>query len=256
MTRQPQVLVFSTIQPIIFVLMFRYVFGGAIRIPRRRPVRRLPDARRVRADRRVRRRSRPASVSPRTCTRASSSGSARLPMARSAVLAGPHARRPRAQRLRRCGSWSSSAISSAGASHTSVLGLLAGIGRDAVLRVLAHVDLRDRRPVTHRTRRPRRPRRSRSWRRSCSSSTAFVSSRTMPGPLKWFAEHQPVSIVIDAVPVADARRASIADPGKVVAVDPVERRDHRRHLAPLARSASYRRKAVAHDDTAPSPHPR
>ena len=33
MTRTPQVLVFSTIQPIIFVLMFRYVFGGAIRIP-------------------------------------------------------------------------------------------------------------------------------------------------------------------------------------------------------------------------------
>ena len=33
MTRTPQVLVFSTIQPIIFVLMFRYVFGGAIRVP-------------------------------------------------------------------------------------------------------------------------------------------------------------------------------------------------------------------------------
>src|SRR3954453_10424792 len=33
MTRTPQVLVFSTIQPIIFVLLFRYVFGGAIRIP-------------------------------------------------------------------------------------------------------------------------------------------------------------------------------------------------------------------------------
>jgi ABC-2 type transport system permease protein/oleandomycin transport system permease protein len=33
MTRQPQVLVFSTIQPIIFVLMFRYVFGGAIHVP-------------------------------------------------------------------------------------------------------------------------------------------------------------------------------------------------------------------------------
>ena len=33
MKRTPQVLVFSTIQPIIFVLMFRYVFGGAIRIP-------------------------------------------------------------------------------------------------------------------------------------------------------------------------------------------------------------------------------
>ncbi len=33
MRRQPQVLVFATIQPVIFVLMFRYVFGGAIRVP-------------------------------------------------------------------------------------------------------------------------------------------------------------------------------------------------------------------------------
>src|SRR5215208_7863728 len=31
--RVPQLLVFSTIQPVIFVLMFRYVFGGAINIP-------------------------------------------------------------------------------------------------------------------------------------------------------------------------------------------------------------------------------
>ncbi len=31
--RVPQLLVFSTIQPIVFVLMFRYVFGGAIRVP-------------------------------------------------------------------------------------------------------------------------------------------------------------------------------------------------------------------------------
>lgn len=31
--RVPQLLVFSTIQPIIFVLMFRYVFGGAIQVP-------------------------------------------------------------------------------------------------------------------------------------------------------------------------------------------------------------------------------
>src|SRR5205085_12321444 len=28
--RNPQLLVFSTIQPVIFVIMFRYVFGGAI----------------------------------------------------------------------------------------------------------------------------------------------------------------------------------------------------------------------------------
>jgi len=33
MRRLPQVLVFSLVQPVIFVLMFRYVFGGAIVIP-------------------------------------------------------------------------------------------------------------------------------------------------------------------------------------------------------------------------------
>ena len=31
--RVPQLLVFSSIQPVVFVLMFRYVFGGAIRVP-------------------------------------------------------------------------------------------------------------------------------------------------------------------------------------------------------------------------------
>ena len=31
--RTPQLLVFSTIQPVIFVLLFRYVFGGAIHVP-------------------------------------------------------------------------------------------------------------------------------------------------------------------------------------------------------------------------------
>ncbi len=33
MRRVPQVLIFSTVQPVIFVLMFRYVFGGAINPP-------------------------------------------------------------------------------------------------------------------------------------------------------------------------------------------------------------------------------
>ena len=31
--RVPQLLVFATIQPLLFVLMFRYVFGGAIHVP-------------------------------------------------------------------------------------------------------------------------------------------------------------------------------------------------------------------------------
>ncbi len=35
MRRVPQVLVFSLVQPVIFVLMFRFVFGGAIQIPGR-----------------------------------------------------------------------------------------------------------------------------------------------------------------------------------------------------------------------------
>jgi ABC-2 type transport system permease protein/oleandomycin transport system permease protein len=33
MQRVPQVIVFSTVQPVLFVLMFRYVFGGAIKVP-------------------------------------------------------------------------------------------------------------------------------------------------------------------------------------------------------------------------------
>lgn len=33
MRRVPQVLVFSLVQPVIFTLMFRYVFGGSIKIP-------------------------------------------------------------------------------------------------------------------------------------------------------------------------------------------------------------------------------
>ncbi|MGH8910504.1 MAG: ABC transporter permease [Egibacteraceae bacterium] len=31
--RQPQLIIFSTIQPVLFVLLFNYVFGGAIRVP-------------------------------------------------------------------------------------------------------------------------------------------------------------------------------------------------------------------------------
>ena len=32
-TRTPQLLVFATIQPVMFVLLFRYVFGGSIQVP-------------------------------------------------------------------------------------------------------------------------------------------------------------------------------------------------------------------------------
>ena len=47
-------------------------------------------------------------------------------------------------------------------------------------------------------------------------STAFVSASTMPAPLEWFAEHQPVSIVIDGVRSL-TYGGQFADTGKVVA---------------------------------------
>src|SRR5260221_4213377 len=31
--RTPELLVFATVQPVMFVLLFRYVFGGSIRVP-------------------------------------------------------------------------------------------------------------------------------------------------------------------------------------------------------------------------------
>jgi ABC-2 type transport system permease protein/oleandomycin transport system permease protein len=33
LARSPQALIFATVQPMIFVLLFRYAFGGAIKIP-------------------------------------------------------------------------------------------------------------------------------------------------------------------------------------------------------------------------------
>ncbi len=47
--RNPELLVFSTIQPVMFVVLFRYVLGGAILLPPRRLLRQLPDGGRVRA---------------------------------------------------------------------------------------------------------------------------------------------------------------------------------------------------------------
>ena len=53
-TRVPEALFFATVQPIMFVLLFRYVFAGAINVPGGRALRRLPDAGHLRADRDVR----------------------------------------------------------------------------------------------------------------------------------------------------------------------------------------------------------
>ena len=99
MSRTPEVIVFATIQPIIFVLTFRYVFGGAIDVPGVDYVDFLM----------------PGMFVQTVVFGAMNTGIGlsedlhkglierfrSLPMARSAVLAGRSARRPRPQRLRR-----------------------------------------------------------------------------------------------------------------------------------------------------------
>ena len=51
--RVPDLLVFTTLQPIMFVLLFAYVFGGAIKVPGRQ-LPRVPDRRDLRPDRGLR----------------------------------------------------------------------------------------------------------------------------------------------------------------------------------------------------------
>jgi ABC-2 type transport system permease protein/oleandomycin transport system permease protein len=196
MTRTPQVLVFSTIQPIIFVLMFRYVFGGAIRIP---GVDHYVDY-----------------LMPGVFAQTVVFGSIQtgvalaedlhkglierfqsLPMARSAVLAG----RTFADFVRNVFVITIMVVLGfivGWRIHTSVWGALAGIALMLVFShslawVFALVGLRAS---------------SAEAAQAASfpilaplvfASTAFVSADSMPGPLKWFAEHQPVSIVIDGV---------------------------------------------------------
>ena len=75
--RNPELLVFSTIQPVMFVVLFRYVLGGAIKLPPGVALRQLPDGGRVRQHRRVRLVLDRRSASPRTSRTGSSTASAR-----------------------------------------------------------------------------------------------------------------------------------------------------------------------------------
>jgi ABC-2 type transport system permease protein/oleandomycin transport system permease protein len=213
MKRTPQVLVFSTIQPIIFVLMFRYVFGGAIRIP---GVDHYVDY-----------------LMPGVFAQTVVFGSIQtgvalaedlqkglierfqsLPMARSAVLAG----RTLADLVRNV--FVVTLMVGVGflvgwRIHTSVWGALAGIAlmllfSHSLAWVFALVGLSAANAEAA---------------QAASfpilaplvfASTAFVSAESMPAPLKWFANHQPVSIVIDAVR-ALTYGGQFASTGKVLA---------------------------------------
>ncbi|HTL85980.1 MAG TPA: ABC transporter permease [Acidimicrobiia bacterium] len=213
MTRNPQVLVFSTIQPIIFVVLFTYVFGGAIKIP---GVNNYIDY-----------------LMPGVFAQTVVFGSVQtgialaedlqkgllerfqsLPMARSAVLAG----RTMADFVRNI--FVVLIMVAVGfivgwRIHTSVFELICGL---LVMLLFAH---------------------SLSWifaivglnasnaeaAQAISfpilaplvfASTAFVAADQMPAGLQWFAEHQPVSVAVDAVRSL-TYGAPFDQPGKVVA---------------------------------------
>ena len=194
--RTPQLLVFSTIQPVMFVLLFRFVFGGAINVPTESYASFLLPGVFVQT---VVFGSTTAAIALAYDLKGGIIDRFRsLPMARSAVLAGPHRRRRRAQPLRD----------------------------------LPHGARRLRRRLPLRGRRPAR--RSARWRIALLfgyafswffalvgmlvkdpetaqvagfvplfplvfASSIFVSPATMPSWLQAFAEHQPITKVANAV---------------------------------------------------------
>jgi ABC-2 type transport system permease protein/oleandomycin transport system permease protein len=196
MTRMPQLLVFATIQPIIFVLMFRYVFGGAIKVP---GVDHYVDY-----------------LMPGIFAQTVTFGSLQtgiglaedmrsglierfraLPMARSAVLAG----RTIADLVRNVFVIALMVLMGVLVGwrlHTNVLAALGGVGvllafSFALTWVFALVGLVTGDPETA---------------QAASfpvlaplvfASSAFVGVGSMPGWLQAFAKHQPVSVTVDAV---------------------------------------------------------
>jgi len=193
--RVPQLLIFSTIQPVVFVLLFRYVFGGAIKIPGNIPYvdylmpgifvqtvvfGALGAAVGLAAD-----------INTGIIERFRS-----LPMARSAVLAG----RTSADLLRNVfvvilmglvGFLVGFRI------HTNILGALAAIALVVLFGyafswIFATVGLLVQDPETAQA--AAFP----VMAPLVFASTAFVPLRSMPGWLQPFAEHQPVSATVDA----------------------------------------------------------
>ena len=75
--RTPQIVVFASIQPVIFVLLFRYVFGGSIHVPGYGNYADYLIPGIVVQTTRLRRLVARRSASPRTCRRGSPTGSAR-----------------------------------------------------------------------------------------------------------------------------------------------------------------------------------
>ena len=195
--RLPQLLVFATIQPVLFVLMFRYVFGGAITIPGVSYVNYLM----------------PGIFAQTVAFGALTTGIGlaedlakglidrfrALPMARSAVLAG----RTLADLVRNVGVVA--LMVAVGylvgfRVQTSLWSLLAAVlvlllFGFAMSWVFALVGLSV--PNAEGAQAASFP----ILFPLVFASSAFVPTSTMPGPLRAFAEHQPVTAVVDAVRV-------------------------------------------------------
>ncbi|MGI8519902.1 MAG: ABC transporter permease [Actinomycetota bacterium] len=193
--RIPQLLVFSTIQPVIFVLMFRYVFGGAISVPGGSYVDYLMPGIFVQT---VIFGSMAAAVGLAADLKSGLMERFQsLPMSRSAVLAG----RTLADLIRNV--FVVALMTGVGFAvgfriHTNVFSFLLGIGlvllfSYALAWIFATVGLAVGDPETA---------------QAASfpviaplvfASSAFVPVESMPGWLQAFAEHQPVSVVASAV---------------------------------------------------------
>jgi ABC-2 type transport system permease protein/oleandomycin transport system permease protein len=193
--RVPQLLVFSTIQPVIFVLLFRYVFGGAIDVPDTRYVDFLIPGVFAQA---VTFGSMGTAIGLATDMRTGLMERFRsLPMARSAVLAG----RTIADLVRNA--FVVVLMSAVGFAvgfrvHTNALAFLAALALMvlfgfALSWIFATVGLVVGDPETAQAAAfpvigP-----------LVFASSAFVPVDTMPGWLQAFAAHQPLSVTITAV---------------------------------------------------------
>jgi ABC transporter DrrB family efflux protein len=193
--RIPQLLVFSTIQPVIFVIMFRYVFGGAINVPSGEYVDFLMPGIFVQT---VVFGSLAAAVGLATDLKSGLLERFQsLPMSRSAVLAG----RTIADLVRNV--FVVTLITIVGYAvgfriHTNVLALVAGLGLVLLMGyafawIFATVGLAVADPETAQ---------AASFPVMAPlvfASSAFVPVSTMPGWLQAFAENQPVSVTASAV---------------------------------------------------------
>ena len=193
--RVPQLLVFSFIQPLIFVLMFRYVFGGAIKVPGTRYVDYLMPGVFVQT------------VAFGAINTAIGLAEDRnkgllerlqsLPMSRAAVLGG----RVLADTTRNV--FIVLLMLAVGfavgfRTHTSVLQVAAGVGVMvlfglALCWIFAIIGLFV--PNAEAAQAAAFP----LLAPLVFASSAFVDPRSMPGPLRWWAERQPVSVTAKGV---------------------------------------------------------